>query len=329
MAKRTVIAGNSPLPMTSRPHLVAVVVFDDVILTDLAIPCDLFRLAELADGSPAYSVRVCGLWPANASSPVKLSAGAPLTVLRKADTIVIPGINDPNSPIDGALVKELRRAIHRGARVASICTGAFILALTGALDGHVATTHWAVASELARRFPSITVDPDVLYVDHGQLLSSAGVAAGFDLCLHIIRRDYGAEVAARVARLVVMPLERAGGQAQFIVHEQPDDPDATFGPLLSWIERNLRRDLSLPVLARQAAMSCRTLIRRFRKHVGITPAAWIARARVHEAQRLLETTQLSVQAVAEAVGYGSAAVLRERFSGIVGVSPLAYRRSFS
>jgi transcriptional regulator GlxA family with amidase domain len=149
-----------------------------------------------------------------------------------------------------------------------------------------------------------------------------------DLCLHLVRRDFGAEAAARVARAAVMPLERAGGQAQFIVHERPDLADATFGPLLLWIAENLREDLSLPVVARRAGMSCRTLSRRFREHVGITTAAWIARARVHEAQRLLETTTLSVEAVAEAAGFGSAPVLRERFVTVAGTSPSAYRRSF-
>jgi transcriptional regulator GlxA family with amidase domain len=331
VAKNTIVDGISPLAVRRR-HLVAVVVFDGVVLTDFAIPCDVFRLAQRADGQPAYDVRVCGVRSraaSAASAPVNLTAGAPLTLLRKAETIVIPGISDPECPVSDALVKELRRAIHRGARVATICSGTFILALTGALDGQVAATHWNVASELARRFPAITVDPDVLYVDGGQLLTSAGVAAGFDLCLHMVRHDCGAEVASRVARMVVMPLERAGGQAQFIVHEQPDVPDATFGPLMSWIERNLRSDLSLPVIARRAAMSGRTLSRRFRTHVGMTPAAWIGKARVREAQRLLETTTLSMEIVAEAVGYRSATVFRERFAAIVGVSPLAYRRAFS
>jgi transcriptional regulator GlxA family with amidase domain len=260
---------------------------------------------------------------------LNLTVRWPITLLRRADTIVVPGIDDLDRSIPAALLSELRRAIRRGARVASICTGAFILARTGALDGLAATTHWLAASELARRFPAITVNPGVLYVDHGRVLTSAGAAAGFDLCLHIVRRDLGAEAAARVARAAVMPLERAGGQAQFIVHEQPDVPSAMFAPLLIWIDQNVRRDLSLPVVARRAAMSCRTLSRRFREHVGMTPAAWIARARVREAQRLLETTKLRVEAVAEAVGFGSATVLRDRFAALVGVSPLAYRRSFS
>lgn len=330
MAEKTIIAGITPrrTPRSKR-HLLAVVAFDGVVLTDFAIPCDLFGLARLTDGSPAYDVRVCGVGHKASSAWVDLRMAAPLTLLRRAQTIVIPGMSDPDLPVPDELIVELRRAIQRGARVATICSGAFILAMTGALDGRTVTTHWNLASELARRFPAIKVDPDVLYVDCGQLLTSAGVAAGFDLCLHLVRKDFGAEVAARVARMVVMPLERAGGQAQFIVHEQPDVPDATFGPLLVWIERNLRNDLSLPVIARRAAMSCRTLNRRFREHVGMTPAAWIGKARVGEAQRLLETSKASVERIAELVGYGSTTVLRERFTEVVGVSPLAYRRSFS
>jgi len=308
---------------------VAVVAFDGVVLGDLATPCEVFGRARDADDGLTYDVRVCGVRPKVESAHLTLTVRWPITVLRRADTIVVPGVDDLDRSVPSALLSELRRAISRGARVASICTGAFVLARTGALDGRAATTHWRAASELARRFPAITVDPDVLYVDHGALLTSAGAAAGLDLCLHLVRRDLGAQVAAHVARAAVMPLERTGGQAQFIVHEQPDVPHATFGPLLIWIDQHLRNDLSLPVIARQAAMSCRTLSRRFREHVGMTPAAWIAKARVREAQRLLETTRLSVEAVAEAAGYGSATVLRDRFAAMVGVSPLAYRRSFS
>lgn len=330
MAEKTISEGIAPhAPKSRRPHLVAVIAFDDVVLADLSIPCAVFGIARHADGQPAYDVRVCGLRSTAASHHVNIAVQWPLSVLRKADTIVIPGILNIDGEIPDLLLAELRRAIRRGARVASICSGAFILARTGALDGHVATTHWLVTAEFSRRFPAVTVDPDVLYVDRGQLLTSAGVASGYDLCLHLVRRDFGAAMATHAARMVVMPLERAGGQAQFIVHEQPDVPDATFGPLLVWIERNLRRDLSLPAIARRAAMSGRTLSRRFRDHVGMTPAAWIAKARVQEAQRLLETTTLSVEAIAEQVGYGSTTVLRERFVTIVGVSPLAYRRSFS
>jgi transcriptional regulator GlxA family with amidase domain len=330
VAEKPIFTGIKPRRgRRERKHLVAVVAFDGVVLGDLAAPCEVFGLVRGRDGQPAYDVRVCSLRPKAASAYVNLTVRWPLTVLRIADTIVVPGIDDLERSIPDALLSELRRAVARGARVASICTGAFVLARTGALDGRVATTHWRAASELTRRFPAVTVDPDVLYVDHGTVLTSAGAAAGFDLCLHLVRRDFGAEIAAHVARAAVMALERPGGQAQFIVHEQPDIPHATFGPLLMWIDQNLRNDLSLPVIARQAAMSCRTLSRRFREHVGMTPAAWIARARVREAQRLLETTMLSVEEVADAAGYGSTTVLRDRFAAIVGVSPLSYRRSFS
>ncbi|HJZ73709.1 MAG TPA: helix-turn-helix domain-containing protein [Vicinamibacterales bacterium] len=330
MAEKSIIAGIAPRPSRpERQHLVAIVAFDGVVLGDLAAPCEVFARVRDRDGHPAYDVRVCGVRSTAASAHVNLTVRWPLTTLRKADTIVVPGIDDLERSIPEVLLTELRRAIARGARVASICTGAFVLARTGALDGRIATTHWRAASELARRFPAITVDPDVLYVDHGAVLTSAGAAAGLDLCLHLVRRDCGAEIAAQVARAAVMPMERAGGQAQFIVHERPDLPHSTFGPLLIWIEQHLRNDLSLPVVARHAAMSCRTLSRRFREHVGMTPAAWIARARVREAQRLLETTKLSVEAVAERAGYGSATVLRDRFAVVVGVSPSTYRRSFS
>jgi transcriptional regulator GlxA family with amidase domain len=281
-----------------------------------------------AHGRAPYDVRICSLRPTIESAHLSLTIPWRLTVLRHAHTVIVPGVDDLDRAIPDGLLAALRRAVNRGVRVASICTGAFVLARTGALDGVAATTHWHVAPELARRFPAIAVNPDVLYVDNGSVLTSAGAAAGLDLCLHLVRRDLGAETAARVARATVMPLERAGGQAQFIVHERPDLADATFGPLLLWIEQNLRRDLSLPAIARRAAMSCRTLSRRFREHVGATPAVWIARARVHQAQRLLETTSLSVEAVAEATGFGSATVLRERFNTMVGTSPLAYRRSF-
>jgi transcriptional regulator GlxA family with amidase domain len=330
VAEKPLFAGITPRRRrVKRRHLVAVVVFDGVVLGDLAAPCEVFGRVRDPGGRPLYAVRVCGPRPRIESAHVNLTVRWPVTLLRKADTIVVPGIDDLQHSIPDVVIAELRRAIVRGARVASICTGAFVLARTGALDGREATTHWRAASELAHRFPGITVNPDVLYVDHGAVLTAAGAAAGLDLCLHLVRRDCGATIAAQVAREAVMPLERAGGQAQFITHEQPDIPHATFGPLLIWIEQNLRNDLSLPVVADRAAMSCRTLSRRFREHVGMTPAAWIARARVRAAQRLLETTKLSVEAVAEKAGYGSTTVLRERFAAVVGVSPLAYRRAFS
>jgi transcriptional regulator GlxA family with amidase domain len=329
VAKKTTFDGITPHRRRRRRHRVAIIAFDGVVLGDLAVPCEMFGRVRDARGQPLYEIRVCGTRSSIESVHVNIRTRWPMTMLRRADTVIVPGLDDLDRSIPKVVLAELSRAIDRGARVASICTGAFVLARTGALDGLGATTHWAAASELARRFPAVTVDPDVLYVDNGALLTSAGAAAGLDLCLHMVRRDFGSEIAAQVARSAVMPLERVGGQAQFIVREQPALPDATFGPLLVWLEQNLRKDLSLPNVARRAAMSGRTLSRRFRAHVGMTPAAWIAQARIRQAQRLLETSRLSMDAVAEAVGFGSATVLRERFRAVVGTSPVTYRRSFS
>jgi transcriptional regulator GlxA family with amidase domain len=249
--------------------------------------------------------------------------------LAQAATVIVPGVNDLNRPVPVSVLRGIRRAAERGARVASICTGAFVLAAAGLLDGLRATTHWLAARDLARRHPSIDLDANVLYVDNGRVLTSAGAAAGFDLCLHMVRRDLGADVAASVARLAVMPLERAGGQAQFIEHVPPSEAVGAMTPLLGWMEQNLSRELPLAVIAARAAMSTRTLSRRFRAQVGTTPAAWLAHARVRCAQRLLETTDLDIEQVAVAAGFGSAAVMREHFGTVVGTSPTSYRRAFS
>jgi transcriptional regulator GlxA family with amidase domain len=309
--------------------LVAVVAFDGVVLGDLATPCEIFGLVRARDGSALYDVRICSVLPEVKSNHVTLKAPWRLSSLSRANTVIVPGMSDLAQPIPEALLRAIRRALDRGARVASICSGAFVLAATGALDGLRATTHWRAAPELARRYPAIDVDADVLYVDNGAVLTSAGAAAGFDLCLHLVRRDFGAGTASEVARAAVMPLERAGGQAQFIVHEPPTSDDTSIGKLLTWIEENPSADLSLPALAQRAGMSLRTLSRHFRSHVGTTPANWIARARVRHAQALLEITELAVEQVASECGFGSAAVMREHFADIVGTTPLAYRHTFS
>jgi len=308
--------------------VVAVAAFDGVVLGDLATPCEVFGRARSTDGRALYEVRICSVAPEVKSEHVTLRPPWRLSSLSHADTVIVPGVDDLDRAFPERLLRAIRRAVERGARVASICSGAFVLAATGLLDGLRATTHWRSAAELARRHPAIEIDPDVLYVDNGNVLTSAGAAAGLDLCLHLVRRDFGAETAAGVARLAVMPLERAGGQAQFIVHEPPTSDGAAIGPLLAWLEQNLRRDLTLPVIARRAALSTRTLGRRFRAQMGTTPALWVAGARVRRAQCLLETTDLSVERVATEVGFGSSAVLRERFCRIVGTSPQAYRRAF-
>ena len=310
--------------------MVAVVAFDGVVLGDLATPCEVFGRVRNPEGRSAYEVRICSVGREVRSEHVTLKAPWRLSSVRRADTVIVPGIDPLDRPLPEELLRALRCAVDRGARVASICSGAFVLAQTGALDGLKATTHWRAAQELARRYPAIEVNPDVLYVDNGNVLTSAGAAAGLDLCLHLVRRDLGAEIAANTARTAVMPLERSGGQAQFIVHNPPAMADNTaIAPLLIWIEQSLSKELSLPMIARRAAMSTRTLSRRFREQAGTTPAQWVAAARVRRAQRLLETTGLSVEEVATEVGFRSACVLRQHFGGIVGTNPLAYRRTFS
>ncbi|MBX6382130.1 MAG: helix-turn-helix domain-containing protein, partial [Microbispora sp.] len=227
------------------------------------------------------------------------------------------------------VLEALREAAARGTRLASICAGAFTLAAAGLLDGLRATTHWAAAPELARRFPAVDVRPDVLYVDNGQVLTSAGAAAGLDLCLHMIRRDHGSAVAADAARLSVMPLEREGGQAQFIVHEHPPVPSGSLlEPVLAWIEDNLDRDLTLREMAARAGMSERTFGRRFRQQTGTTPLQWLLRARVRRAQYLLENTDHGIERIAAQAGFGSPTAFRERFKRVVGTTPQAYRSSF-
>ena len=323
-------AGFRPISSGSRGrYLVAVAAFDGVVLGDLSIPCEIFGLARGRDGMPLYEVRICSLVPEVKAEHVTLKVPWRLSSMSRADTVIVPGIAALDQPIPKALLRSLRRAVDRGARVASICSGAFVLAATGALDGLRATTHWRAASELERRYPEIHVDPDVLYVDNGNVLTSAGAAAGFDLCLHLVRCDLGARIASEVARAAVMPLERAGGQAQFIVLETPEPDDRSIGKLLTWIKQNPSSDLSLPALARRAAMSIRTFSRHFHAQVGTTPANWIVQSRLHHAQVLLETTELSVEHVASESGFGSAAVMREHFANIVGTSPLAYRHTFS
>lgn len=311
-----------------RRHLVAVLAFDGVVLGDLATPCELFGRVRDAAGQSLYEVRVCASTATIRSEHVTLHVPWRLASAQQADTVVVPGAEDLDVVMPENVLVAVRRALARGARVASICTGAFVLAAAGVLDGRRATTHWRSAKELARRHPDVEVDPNVLYVDNGTVLTSAGAAAGLDLCLHLVRRDFGADVAAQAARAAVMPLERAGGQSQFIVHEPPAGDDGSLAPLLTWMDRNLASDLSLPVVARQAAMSTRSLSRRFRQQVGATPANWIARRRVRRAQHLLETTNLAVERIAEECGFQSATVLREHFGRIVGTTPLAYRLAF-
>jgi transcriptional regulator GlxA family with amidase domain len=309
-------------------HTVAVLALDDVIAFDLATPVQTFGFTRLPDGSPAYRVIVCGTETVRTEA-FTLHPHSGLDALADADTIIVPG-RETSAPTELEILDALRNAAKRGTRIASICVGAFILAETGLLDGLRATTHWRGAADLAARHPEVEVDPNVLYVDNGQFLTSAGAAAGLDMCLHMIRRDHGSAVAAGIARLSVMPLEREGGQAQFIVHDQPPLPRGTeLEPLLSWLSDNTANDLTLADIATHAGMSTRTLNRRFRDQTGTTPLQWLHRERVRQAQYLLENTTYPVDRIAGEVGFGSPTAFRERFKRVVGTNPNAYRTAFS
>ncbi|UIX33799.1 GlxA family transcriptional regulator [Streptomyces sp. GQFP] len=313
-------------------HTVAVLALEGVIPFDLSAPIDAFGWARLPDGREAYRVRVCSVTAGDEVSAGPFSVRAPygLDVLADADTIILPGTADPTLPLPPGVAEALCAAAAKGTRIASICVGAFLFAATGLLDGLRATTHWIAAQDLAAMYPKVTVDPNVLYVDNGRFLTSAGAAAAMDMCLHMIRNDHGSAVAAQAARMCVMPLEREGGQAQFIVQAQPPAPaGATMEPVLRWLEEQADRDdLTLADIAAQAGMSTRTLNRRFREQTGTTPLQWLHRARVRRAQHLLETTTHPVERIATQTGFGSPTAFRDRFKRVVGTSPHAYRRAF-
>ncbi|MER6189219.1 helix-turn-helix domain-containing protein [Streptomyces cyaneofuscatus] len=311
-------------------HTVAVLALDQVIPFDLSTPIEAFTRTRLPDGRPGYQIRVCAERPEVDAGAFTLRAPWGLDGLTGADTVIVPGTATPTAPLSPAVRDALLTAARDGTRIASICTGTFPLAATGLLDGLRATTHWLAADLLAASHPEIEVDPDVLYVDNGRILTSAGAAAGLDLCLHMIRRDYGSAVAADAARLSVMPLEREGGQAQFIVHDYAPAPQGhALEPLLAWLQENLAAELTLGDIASRAGMSTRTLMRRFREQTGTTPLQWLHRARIRQAQHLLETTDHSVERIGAQVGFGSPTAFRDRFRRTTGVSPRTYRRSFA
>ncbi|QIS21468.1 GlxA family transcriptional regulator [Nocardia terpenica] len=310
-------------------HTVAVLALDHVVPADLSTPIEAFGRARLADGRRPYRVRVCAPTPRVVTETFEIVAPHGLDALHTADTIIVPGCSEDAAPPDIRALDALRAAAASGTRIASVCTGAFVLAAAGLLDGLAATTHWQAADLLAERYPRIEVRPDVLYVDNGRILTSAGAAAALDLCLHMIRRDLGSAIAADTARLSVVPLEREGGQAQFIVRPTPPAPRGSqLEPVLSWIEEHLAEDLTLADLARRSGFSERTFSRRFRDQLGTTPVQWLLHTRVRRAQYLLETTDHGVERIAAQTGFGSPTAFRDRFKRIVGVTPQSYRSSF-
>ena len=309
-------------------HRIEVLALDDVVPLDFGIAYQVFALARQIDGSKAYDVEVCGPRRTIRTASFDMQVRHGLDRLVQADTIVIPGSEDPFREVPRAVSLALQRAYDRGTRLASICTGVFTLAASGLLDGRRAATHWRVAEDLARLYPQITVEPNVLFVDEGSIVTSAGASAGLDMCLHLVRRDYGQSVAANTARLTVAPMRRDGGQAQFIRQELPSSP-TSLTSLIEWLRDHLNTAHTVDSLAIHANMSPRTFARRFQEQTGTTPLQWLLNARIDRARELLEESEVSIDQTAFLSGFGSAVTFRSRFRRVVGLTPTEYRRRFS
>ncbi|MET9924127.1 MULTISPECIES: helix-turn-helix domain-containing protein [unclassified Streptomyces] len=321
------------------PHRVAVLALDGLLPFELGIPDRIFgRSLDPAPGNKGrklYEVVTCSVRP---PGPVRTDSDYAILVehgpeaLATADTVVVPASYELGPVFDeGRLTDELAAAfalIRPGTRMVSICTGSYVLAAAGYLDGRPATTHWSSADHFQRLFPQVRVDPDVLFIDDGDVLTSAGVAAGIDLCLHLVRRDHGAAVANEIARRTVVPPHRDGGQAQFIHRPVPEPQFATTTTARAWALGRLERPILLRDMARQESMSVRTFTRRFREEVGISPGQWLTQQRVERARHLLESSDLSIDQVARDAGFGTATSLRQHLQAALGVPPTVYRRTF-
>lgn len=326
--------------------IVSVLAMDQVMGFELMIPGQVFGMANLAAAAPGaaiisgfppaptkYEVRVCGQRKSISTTAewgvVEIRTSYGMDALVEADVVVVPGTHRFLEKPEPWAISALRDAADNGARIAAMCVGAFTLAASGLLDGRRATTHWKFAGELARRYPDIDVDPSVLFVDEGAVLTSAGVASGLDLCLHLIRQDAGPDLAARTARRVVVAAWRDGGQAQYIEHAAPTEADHPLQPTIAWMEENALAALDLQAIADHASVSVRTLNRQFREHFGTTPLGLLAMMRIDRARQLLESTGLTLDRVAEKSGFGSYASLRYHFLRAVGVSPQKYRQNYT
>ncbi|MGV9546034.1 GlxA family transcriptional regulator [Nocardia beijingensis] len=332
--------------------VVAVLALDHAIGFELMIPGQVFGMANSADAAepsadsrlrerpfrqqsvetPRYEVRVCSQNRSVITVPqwgvTEIHTPFGLDALLDADIVIVPGtekfLDEPHPDV----IQCLRQAADRESRIAAVCVGAFTVAAAGLLDGLRATTHWQWAGELARRYPTVEVDPTVLFVDNGQILTSAGVASGLDLCLHLIRSDAGAELAAKTARRIVIPAWRDSGQAQYIEHPDPADTSHSLQSTIEWMEQNAGAELDLGAIAEHASISVRSLNRQFRAHVGTTPLQLLLRMRVDRARRLLETTILPMDRIAEESGFASHSSLRYHFVRIVGTPPQTYRSTY-
>ncbi|MEU9588592.1 GlxA family transcriptional regulator [Streptomyces sp. NPDC048219] len=311
---------------------VAAVLLDGVHPFELGVVCEVFGIDRTDEGLPKYDFAVVSAeGPALSTHVGGLSVSTPygLDRLEEADLIAVPaGSGYARREYPPELLAALRRAVDRGARVLSVCSGVFVLGAAGLLDGRRCAVHWHHAEELARQYPAVAVSPDVLYVDADPVITSAGTAAGIDACLHIVRKEQGPEVANKIARRMVVPPHRDGGQAQYIERPLPRSSCDTVGEVLSWMEQHLDQEVTVEQLAARAHMSPRTFARRFQQETGTTPYRWILRQRVLLAQRLLEGTDETMDAVAWRTGFGTAAALRHQFVRALGTTPHAYRRTF-
>lgn len=307
---------------------VALAITDGIPLLEVAAACEVFGVnrSDLVD--PWYDFRVCGPATAQIGGWFRPYAPCGLDDLSSADTVVVPGCRDVYESPPVELVDAVRAAHESGSRVVSICTGAFVLAAAGLLDGRRATTHWLHAAALAAKYPGTQVDPNVLYIDEGTVLTSAGKAAGLDLCLHIVRLDHGASVANALGRRLIMPPHREGGQAQFIAAPESNGKDHVLDTLLPWVAAHLDQPLTVADMAAQVNMSTRNLTRRFTSITGITPLRWLLTQRIYRGQELLENTDDSIEQIAAQTGMGTATTLRRHFNRVVGVPPYSYRRTF-
>jgi transcriptional regulator GlxA family with amidase domain len=318
-----------------RPHRVVVLALDGLLPFELGIPHRIFGRPRDAEGRPLYDVVTCSVRP---PGPVRTDADFAVQVehgpetLASADTVIIPASYELGPVFEqGVLTGELAAAlahIRPGTRLASICIGVYVLAAAGLLDGRPATTHWADADRFQRLFPRVEVDPDVLFIDDEDVLTSAGVAAGIDLCLHMVRRDHGTAIANDVARRTVVPPHRDGGQAQYIHRPVPDPQQATTTSARAWALGRLHEPIQLRDVAAQESMSVRTFTRRFREETGVSPGQWLTQQRVERARHLLEATDRSVDRVARDAGFGTAQSMRQHLQSALGVTPTAYRRTF-
>lgn len=317
--------------MLTGPRVVTLA-YDGLCTFEFGVAVEVFGLArpEMGNGWYRHATAAIEPGPLRAAGGLTVTAAGGLELLAEADLIVVPGWRGIDEAVPVTLVDALRAAHARGARLMSLCSGVAVLAATGLLDGRQATTHWRYADAIRSRHPLIRLDPDVLYVDEGEILTAAGSAAGIDLCLHVVRRDFGAEAANSVARRLVVPPHREGGQAQFIVRPVPQDREGKrLGPLIDWIDRNLQREITLAEMATRAGMSARTFQRRFRDLTGNSPGEFLLARRLRHACDLLERqAALSLDDIALAAGFGTPATLRHHFRTRLATSPTAYRARF-